>query len=66
MPGFCLARALESESWHFPAGKDATTFGLVPLGDFSRLGLMSQMEKKVLSSPDEKRSFDKGQVELVT
>jgi hypothetical protein len=27
---------------------------------------MSQMEKKALSSPDEKRSFDKGQVELVT
>ena len=34
--------------------------------DFSRLRLMSQMEKKTLSTPDEKRSFDKGQVELVT
>jgi len=27
---------------------------------------MSQMEKKTLSAPDEKRSFDKGQLELVT
>jgi hypothetical protein len=27
---------------------------------------MPQMEKKTLSAPDEKRSFDKGQVELVS
>ena len=27
---------------------------------------MAKMEKKALSAPDEKRSFDKGQVELVT
>ena|SRR5579862_5314547 len=27
---------------------------------------MANMEKKQLSTPDEKRSFDKGQVELVT
>jgi hypothetical protein len=27
---------------------------------------MSQMEKNTFSAPDEKRSFDKGQVELVT
>jgi hypothetical protein len=27
---------------------------------------MSQMEKKTLSAPDEKRSFDKGELELVT
>ena len=27
---------------------------------------MAKMEKKALSTPDEKRSFDKGQVELVT
>jgi len=27
---------------------------------------MPKMEKKTLSTPDEKRSFDKGQVELVT
>ena len=32
----------------------------------STLGLMPKMEKKTLSTPDEKRSFDKGQVELVT
>jgi hypothetical protein len=34
--------------------------------NFSKLSLMSQMEKKTLSAPDEKRSFDKGQLELVT
>ena len=27
---------------------------------------MAKMEKKALSAPDEKRSFDKGQLELVT
>ena len=27
---------------------------------------MAKMEKRALSTPDEKRSFDKGQVELVT
>jgi hypothetical protein len=32
----------------------------------STLGFMPKMEKKILSIPDEKRSFDKGQVELVT
>ena len=32
----------------------------------SSLGVMAKMEKKALSTPDEKRSFDKGQVELVT
>jgi hypothetical protein len=31
-----------------------------------RLGVMPMMEKKTLSAPDEKRSFDKGQLELVT
>jgi len=32
----------------------------------SRLGVMPMMERKTLSAPDEKRSFDKGQLELVT
>ena len=27
---------------------------------------MAKMEKKTLSAPEEKRSFDKGQLELVT
>jgi hypothetical protein len=27
---------------------------------------MAKMQKKALAAPDEKRSFDKGQVELVT
>ena len=45
---------------------DTAAPGLLQSAEFSRLGLMSQMEKKTLSTPDEKRSFDKGQVELVT
>jgi hypothetical protein len=32
----------------------------------SRIGVMAKMEKKTLSDPEEKRSFDKGQLELVT
>ena len=32
----------------------------------SKIGVMAKMEKKTLSDPEEKRSFDKGQLELVT
>ena len=41
-------------------------FYLSRSGGRYRCPLMAKMEKKALSSPDEKRSFDKGQVELVT
>jgi len=36
------------------------------VGDFDKIGLMPKMQKKALSTPDEKRSFDQGQLELVT
>jgi len=51
---------------HGHTGSCSLRSGLFHSAEFSRLGLMSQMEKKTLSAPDEKRSFDKGQVELVT
>ena len=34
--------------------------------DCFRLDVVAKMEKKALSVPDERRSFDKGQLELVT
>ena len=55
---------LEEESLAY--GSCSLRSGLFHSAEFSRLGLMSQMEKKTLSAPDEKRSFDKCQVELVT
>jgi hypothetical protein len=41
-------------------------FDLLQSAYFFRLSLMPQMEKKTLSAPDEKRSFEKGKLELVT
>ena len=36
------------------------------VGGLYKIGLMPKMQKKALSTPDEKRSFDNGQLELVT
>lgn len=36
------------------------------VADQCRIGVMAKMQKKTLSDPEEKRLFDKGQVELVT
>jgi hypothetical protein len=46
---------------HIPLRSD-----LLQSDDFSKLSFMPQMEKKALSAPDEKRSFEKGQLEIVT
>ena len=36
------------------------------VADQCRIGVMAKMQKKTLSAPDEQRSFDKGNIELVT